>query len=116
LPWTSKGEIETMALCPRTVADFYEEFMRRLRGLGLETRIWTMPVEIPEAIPFELDKEHASYDGVYVTRFWRILVANLIESQRAAVDRRLRITLLDNEAQPCASSLRSDAASASAFS
>jgi len=71
---TSTGESETMALCPRTVADFYDEFMRRLRGLGLGTRIWTMPVEIPDAIPFELDKEHASYDGVYVTRFWRILV------------------------------------------
>jgi hypothetical protein len=71
---TSKGESETMALCPRTVADFYDEFMRRLRGLGLETRIWTTPVEVPDAIPFELDKEHASYDEVYVTRFWRILV------------------------------------------
>ena len=71
---TSKGESETMALCPRTVADFYDEFMRRLRGLGLETRIWTMPVEIPDAIPFELDTEHASYDKFYVTRFWRILV------------------------------------------
>ncbi len=35
---TSTGESETMALCPRTVADFYDEFIRRLRGLGLETR------------------------------------------------------------------------------
>jgi hypothetical protein len=49
---TSKGEIETVALGPRTVADFYSEVMGRLQGLGLETRIWTMPVEIPDAIPF----------------------------------------------------------------
>src|SRR4051794_26808231 len=45
---TSKGDIETMGLGPRAVADFYMELMGRLRGLGLETRIWTMPVEIPD--------------------------------------------------------------------
>jgi Family of unknown function (DUF5996) len=71
---TSKGEVETVVLGPRTVADFYTEVMGRLRGLGLETRIWTMPVEIAEAIPFEQDKTHASYDPDYVTRFWRVLV------------------------------------------
>ena len=71
---TSRGEIETIALGPRTVADFHEEVMGRLRGLGLETRIWTMPVEIPDAIPFEKDRVHASYDSDYVHRFWRILV------------------------------------------
>jgi hypothetical protein len=71
---TSKGEIETVVLGPRSVADFYAEVMGRLRGLGLETRIWTMPVEIPDSIPFEQDKVHASYDPDYVTRFWRVLV------------------------------------------
>jgi hypothetical protein len=71
---TSKGEVETVVLGPRSVADFYTEVLGRLRGLGLETRIWTMPVEIPEAIPFEQDKTHASYDPEYVTRFWRVLV------------------------------------------
>ena len=48
--------------------------MGRLRGLGLETRIWTMPVEIQNAIPFERDSEHASYDPEYANRFWRILL------------------------------------------
>jgi hypothetical protein len=71
---TNDGRSETMLLCPRTVADFYEEFMGRLGGLGLQTRIWTMPVEIPDAIPFEQDRTHASYDPEYVARFWRILV------------------------------------------
>jgi Family of unknown function (DUF5996) len=71
---TSGGAVETIVLGPRTVADFYTEVMGRLRGLGLETRIWTMPVEIPDAIPFEQDETHASYDPEYVTRFWRILV------------------------------------------
>lgn len=71
---TSKGEVETIVLGPRSVADFYAEIMGRLRGLGLDTPIWTMPVEIPDAIPFEQDRTHASYDPEYVTRFWRILV------------------------------------------
>ena len=66
---TSNGDSDTMLLCPRSVADFHEELMRRLRGLGLETRIWTMPVEIPDAIPFEQDRANASYDPEYVARF-----------------------------------------------
>lgn len=71
---TSTGETETIPLGPRTVADFYTEVMGRLRGLGLETRIWTMPVEIPDAIPFDQDREHSSYDPEYAKRFWRALV------------------------------------------
>jgi hypothetical protein len=71
---TSDGASETLPLVARSVADFYTEVMRILRGLGLETRIWTMPVEIPDAIPFEQDREHASYDAEYAQRFWRILV------------------------------------------
>lgn len=71
---TSNGERETLPLAPRTVADFYAEVMSRLAKLGLETRIWTTPVEIPDAIPFEHDRTHAAYEPEYVTRFWRILV------------------------------------------
>jgi hypothetical protein len=71
---TSQGETETIPLAPRTVADFYTEVMGRLRGLGLETRIWTMPVEIEDAIPFDRDRDHASYDPEYANRFWRILL------------------------------------------
>ena len=71
---TSSGDIETIALGPRSVADFYAELMGRLRGLGLETRIWTTPVEIPDAIPFERDRSHAAYDAEYAARFWRVLV------------------------------------------
>jgi hypothetical protein len=70
---TSLGEIETLTLAPRSVADFHAELMGRLRGLGLETRIWTMPVEIPDAIPVDRDNDHASYDAEYVSRFWRVL-------------------------------------------
>ena len=68
------GDIEIIALEPKSVAEFHAEVMGRLRGLGLETRIWTMPVEIPDAIPFDQDGIHAAYDAEYANRFWRILL------------------------------------------
>jgi hypothetical protein len=72
---TSDGRVEQFALSPRPVADFYAEVMGRLRALGIELRIWTMPVEIVGAVPFEADHEHAAYDAGAVHRFWRQLVA-----------------------------------------
>jgi hypothetical protein len=71
---TSDGAAESVALAPRSVADFHAEVMGRLRSLGLETRIWTMPVEIPDAIPFEQDHVHAAYDADAAQRFWRVLM------------------------------------------
>jgi hypothetical protein len=68
------GATESIALAPRSVADFYREVMAKLQQLGLEIKIWTTPVEIENPIPFEKDEEHASYDPEYANRFWRILV------------------------------------------
>jgi len=70
----SDGAAGTMALQPLSVADFYAELMSKLDALGLGVRINTMPCEIPDAIPFEQDRLHASYDAEYANRFWRILV------------------------------------------
>jgi hypothetical protein len=69
----SDGTSASMPLSARTVADFYAEFTDRLDGLGLATPIWTMPVEIPDAIPFELDTIHATYDGDQAKQFWLAL-------------------------------------------
>jgi len=70
---TSDGRRESLALVPRSVADFHKEVMGRLRALGLDMRIWPVPVEIADPIPFEQDQIHASYDPVQVNRFWRAL-------------------------------------------
>jgi hypothetical protein len=58
---------------PCAVAEFYAEVMGRLRGLGLDLRIWTMPVEVADPIPFDQDLAHASYDAGQVHRFWQAL-------------------------------------------
>jgi hypothetical protein len=71
---TSQGAVETLALAPRSVADFYREFMGALASLGIAVKIWRMPVEIPDPIPFDEDTQHASYDAESANRFWRILV------------------------------------------
>jgi hypothetical protein len=71
---TSDGARDGFALQPCTVADFYREVMGRLRALGLDVRIWTMPVESPDPIPFELDHTNKSYDRDYVQRFWHVLL------------------------------------------
>src|ERR1700761_5713645 len=70
---TSDGRAESFALAPMTVADFHAEFMKRLRRLGIEVAIWTMPVEIGGAVPFDQDRTHAAYDPVYAQRFWLAL-------------------------------------------
>jgi hypothetical protein len=69
----SDGRRDSLALVPRSVADFYKEIMGRLRALGLDVRIWPVPVEIADPIPFAQDQIHASYDPVQVNRFWRAL-------------------------------------------
>jgi len=69
------GPRSTMTLAPRSVAEFYREFMDLLRAAGIEVKIRHMPVEIPNPIPFDEDTVHASYDAAAVLKFWRILLS-----------------------------------------
>jgi hypothetical protein len=68
------GRGKTLELRPRSVADFYREFREALAELRIEAKIWRMPCEVANPIPFDEDTQHASYDPEYVQRFWRILV------------------------------------------
>ena len=72
---TSDGMLKSIALRPQSVAEFYQEFMEMLRSAGIEVRIWRMPVEIPNPIPFDEDRVHASYDPASVEKFWHILLS-----------------------------------------
>jgi len=72
---TSDGAEKTLPLEPMTVATFYARCMEMLRAGGIDARIWTTPVEIPDPIPFEKDQLHHSYDREPVERLWRILLS-----------------------------------------
>jgi Family of unknown function (DUF5996) len=72
---TSKGDERSIELRPRSVADFYKEYMSTLRSLGIEAKIHTMPDEFDDKIPFDQDTKHASYDRKYVENFRRILLS-----------------------------------------
>jgi hypothetical protein len=72
---TNDGLLKTLPLGPRPVADFYKEFMSMLRSEAIDVKIWHMPVEVPDPIPFDQDRVHASYDPESVEKFWRILLS-----------------------------------------
>jgi hypothetical protein len=71
---TSGGGRRSFALEPMSVADFYGKTMAALRALDVEVEIFTRPVEVVEAIPFEHDHKHASYDARAVHLYWAALV------------------------------------------
>jgi Family of unknown function (DUF5996) len=72
---TTDPRTATVVLAPRSVADFYHELMSTLRSLGIDVKIWKLPVEVADPIPFDEDKVHAAYDSEYVQRLWRILLS-----------------------------------------
>src|ERR1700722_19550280 len=81
----SDGGARSIPLSARPVAVFYRDTMQMLHELGVEVKIWTMPVEVPNPTRFELDTGHAAYDPVYAHRFWQILlrVADVMQGFRA---------------------------------
>jgi hypothetical protein len=68
------GERGGFALEPMSVAEFYRRTMHGLDTLGYAVKINTRPNEIADAVPFEHDTAHASYDREYVERFFRALL------------------------------------------
>ena len=70
----SDGRGFTMAFEPMSVARFYREFMDGLHALDIDVRISARPVEVADAIPFESDEQHTSYDPDQVHSFWRGLL------------------------------------------
>lgn len=79
---SSDGGTKIMPLMPRSVADFYAEFMGVLRSLGVDVAITTQPVETPVQTHFDVDREHASYDPEYVNRWWRIMLGTEMVLQK----------------------------------
>ncbi len=71
---TTSGAERRIPLRPMSVADFYAEVMDALSELAIHPRVNTLPNELPDAIRFDQDRVHGSYDADAAHRFWRVLV------------------------------------------
>jgi hypothetical protein len=79
------GRVAALPLGSESTASFYRKLMSTLADLDLPVTINTMPNELADAIPFELDDVHHAYDPEYINRYWRVLVQveRVFESFRA---------------------------------
>ncbi|HWZ58875.1 MAG TPA: DUF5996 family protein [Gemmatimonadaceae bacterium] len=71
---TSADTTRTLSLGPRSVAEFYAEYLKLLEGLGIRVTITPRPCELPDPILLPDDTVHAQYDAEAANRFWRVLV------------------------------------------
>jgi len=71
----SDGRRVRLALEPRTVADFFSEFMAALRSLNIQVTIYPKPVEVADPVPFAEDRLYRAYDAEAAHRFWRVLAS-----------------------------------------
>jgi len=62
------------ALEPMSVAEFYRRYRALLESIGVRPKILGRPVEVPEAIPFERDEVHHTYDASWATAFATVLL------------------------------------------
>jgi hypothetical protein len=68
------GRDRLVRLEPRSVADFYDEVVARLRELDIEGPAYPRPVEVEDNTPFPDDHHHSDYDPAAVRTFFGSLV------------------------------------------
>ncbi|MCU7511140.1 MAG: hypothetical protein HF300_01205 [Ignavibacteria bacterium] len=68
------GESLKISLYPRSVADFYTEFMGALKDLGIDVKINPMQVEVTDPLSCDTDDLHSSYDSSYAHSWWLLQV------------------------------------------
>jgi hypothetical protein len=71
---SDEGAATSFPLRPQSVAVFYRRLREEMKKLELEVKIYPKPNEVQDAVPFDRDEVHASYDAEYANRFWRVLL------------------------------------------
>jgi hypothetical protein len=67
--------MQSFALEPMTVADFYQRVLAALGALGVRPHVWPVPVEVADTTPFPEDRQHAAYDKAAVEHIHHALLA-----------------------------------------
>jgi hypothetical protein len=74
----SLGQVRTLALVSRSVADFFAVLFAELAAMGVrDVAVHPAPQECPVTTPIPEDTEHCTYDAAAAQRFFRAL--SLIE-------------------------------------
>ncbi len=68
---TTRGQHRTIPLAPMTVANFYAMVLDAMDAVGMPVTINPTPNEIADAIPFQDDTVHASYQPDHIHAWWR---------------------------------------------
>ncbi|ACG71803.1 conserved hypothetical protein [Anaeromyxobacter sp. K] len=63
----------SIPLVTRSVHAFYDEYLAVLDALGVRVRLWPVPVEVPDPVPFDRDDAPRPYDAEAAHRFWQVL-------------------------------------------
>jgi hypothetical protein len=71
---TSDGRLAERELRSEPLPNFHAALFVVLRSLGIETRIWPMPVEVVDTTPFTDDQGHFEYRPDVAERLQRILL------------------------------------------
>lgn len=71
---TTTGQRRSIDLPGLSVSDFYHSVLETMRDVGMPIGIHPVPSEIPDAIPFHDDHDHATYDGDHARALWKALV------------------------------------------
>jgi hypothetical protein len=71
---SSDGGVAGFSLYSQSVAAFYSTIRFEMAKLDLHVKIHERPNEVVNAIRFDQDKTHSTYDPLYANRFWRVLL------------------------------------------
>src|SRR5687768_5241180 len=70
----STGRAPTFPLQPMTTVEFYRSYREAMHAIGVELHIFGRPVEVAEAIRFDEDERHRSYDPEWSRRLHAVLL------------------------------------------
>ncbi len=71
---TSEGEYENFGLHDISVAEFYSNIFNLLKKLKIHIKIYPVPVEIVDPVPFKQDTVHSTYDEDHVKALHQALL------------------------------------------
>ena len=70
---TSDGAQRSLPLTPRSVSEFYADYMALLRELGVDVRLYPVPMEMSDTLRFTDDTTHRAYDSEAAHRCWQAM-------------------------------------------